>query len=89
MQINFNANIDPVPRAGAKPAKSSESSPAPEAAAFDGARALDRSLSETPDVRADKVAAGRKLVEDTHYPPQETIKRIARLLAISIGNESP
>ena len=51
------------------------------------AAALDRALADTPDLRADRVERARELIRDVSYPPEETIQRIASLLATNLGKE--
>jgi len=47
-----------------------------------GTKSIRRqALTETPDVRAEKVALGKALVADPNYPSREQIKKIANLLA--------
>lgn len=88
MKIDFNANIDPLANAGAKPVKPREASTPTDAASFDSSARLERKLNETPDVRPDKVAFAKLLVGDVLYPPQQGIKSIANLLAISFTEDS-
>jgi hypothetical protein len=54
-------------------------------ASFGGAKALDRQLAQTPDVRPSLVEDARQKVSLTEYPPPEVINRIARLLALQLG----
>ena len=53
---------------------------------FETSRALEARLKDLPDVRADKVGEGKRLVGDPEYPPRETIRRIAALLALNETN---
>ena len=48
---------------------------------------LDRALESEPSTRAEAVEKARKLVGDVAYPPPETVKRLANLLAISVNND--
>jgi hypothetical protein len=50
---------------------------------FETSRALEARLKDLPDVRADKVDNGKRLIGDPEYPPRETIRRIAALLALT------
>ncbi|HEY1171413.1 MAG TPA: hypothetical protein VGH19_08605 [Verrucomicrobiae bacterium] len=43
-------------------------------------------MAQTPDVRADVIARAKKLVADPAYPPTETIRKIANLLAVNLEN---
>ena len=42
---------------------------------------LKQKLDTKPDVRADKVARGKALIADPDYPSQETMRKVAGLLA--------
>ncbi len=44
-------------------------------------------LTRVPDVREEKVARAKRLVENFNYPPPENIIRIAHLLAINLNPE--
>ncbi len=54
---------------------------------FEAAAAVDSALERTPDVRPEVVERARRLVESPHYPPPETIRRIANLLALHLNPE--
>lgn len=43
---------------------------------------LNSALQQTPEVRAEKVAAARALIQDGSYPPEVIIRKISALLAI-------
>ena len=82
MEIEFNPARTPatgaglpVGRRGAAPAVRAEQP-------FERAAALEQALKDIPLVRADKVEHARNLVADVKYPPQETLDRIANLLAL-------
>ena len=52
--------------------------------AFTTTESLNRSLEQTPAVRADKVAEAKALIEHGSYPPAVIIRKISALLAIKI-----
>jgi hypothetical protein len=85
MEVKFNKEINvapPVTRPEkAAPVQARQSDPEP---AFDNSRNLDEALSATPDVRTDVVDRARDLVKSPQYPPVETMKKIARLLAVEM-----
>lgn len=60
-----------------------------DAAAFSRTEALHRALAEMPAVRPEAVARARQLLGQPQYPPLETIRGIARLLALPLGSEEP
>jgi hypothetical protein len=56
---------------------------------FAGAKALEEAYKGVPDVRQDVVSRARELVAQSTYPPPETIKRLANLLAMELSNDRP
>jgi len=91
MEIKFNTQIDFAARVNSPAAKASRPSDSDTAssalAAFENSRALEAGLDQLPDVRADKVEEARKLIADPAYPPRETLRRIATLLAMEMERE--
>jgi hypothetical protein len=80
MEIHFNPNLPPVGRTSSdRPAikQAGETSDA----SFPAAAALEQALRALPEHRGSVVEPARLLVRDAHYPPQETIQKIAALLA--------
>jgi anti-sigma28 factor (negative regulator of flagellin synthesis) len=53
------------------------------------AESLNRSLEQTPEVRADKVAEAKALVQNGSYPPPVIIRKISALLASKLNTQSP
>jgi anti-sigma28 factor (negative regulator of flagellin synthesis) len=49
---------------------------------------LNRSLQQTPEVRADKVAEAKALIQDGSYPPAVIIRKISALLAIKLDSQN-
>ena len=85
MEIKINRNVDSVARVVTPGAKASRPIDADAAlSVFENSRALEARLDQLPDVRPDVLETGRRLVGDPAYPPRETIKRIATLLAIEV-----
>lgn len=84
MEIEFNP-VRPAVTGAGQPVARREAAPAVQAdAPFKRAAALEDSLREIPLVRPEKVAHARSLVADVKYPPEETLDRIANLLALHI-----
>jgi hypothetical protein len=48
---------------------------------------LNRSFEQTPEVRADKVAEAKALIQNDSYPPAVIIRKISALLAIKIDSQ--
>jgi len=56
--------------------------------AFTKTESLNRSLEQTPEVRADKVAEAKALILDVSYPPAVIIRQISALLAIKLDSQN-
>ena len=85
MEIKLNSNIDSVARVANTQPKASRPIDKPSATSgFENSRALESRLQELPDVRPEKVDLGRRSVGDPAYPPPETLRRIAALLAMEV-----
>ncbi|MBI5800014.1 MAG: hypothetical protein HZA92_04715 [Verrucomicrobia bacterium] len=84
MQVSPNNNTGPVIRAYWKASPPVPGGHGADTAQFDRATALNRSLADTPGVRPGEVERARELIGNVSYPPAETIKRIASLLAVNI-----
>ena len=88
MEVNLNvksagpavANVAPQTRVKTL----SGNSDAPQ---FSAAAALNESFGETPDIRPEAVDKARRLISQSSYPPAETVKKIAVLLAFNISRE--
>ena len=88
MQITPNNGSGPVSRNWPKATPPASGATSSEGASFDGAAALNRALADTPDLRADQVERARLLIGNVNYPPAQTIRRIASLLASHLGEKS-
>lgn len=84
MEIKPNNNVEPVTRAWAAPTRASAARAGTDSAAFEHAQALEQALQTAPAVRPEMVARARQLISDVKYPPDETIRQIATLLALSL-----
>ena len=49
--------------------------------------ALNDALEQTPEVRADKVAEAKALIQNGSYPPEAIIRKISALLAVKIDSQ--
>lgn len=88
MDINLNANVGAVARATATPPEVRPPANPPAVAAFDKSQALTQSLESVTAARPDVVARAKELVSSSPYPPPETIRKIAVLLAINLKGDS-
>jgi hypothetical protein len=87
MEITPNNNVEPVARALASQAKARTPQPGADTATFDRATALKETLEATPLVRPEMVLAARQRIGDVRYPPEETIQRLAALLAMNLERD--
>ena len=90
MEIKINRNIDSVARVVNTQPKASRPIDSDAAlSVFENSRALEARLEQLPDVRSNVLETGRRLAGDPAYPPRETIKRIATLLAMEVIRPEP
>ena len=87
IRISPNHGSGPVSRIWSQSPPAAPVANRADSARFDGAAALDRALADTPDRRVDQVERARRLLGEAGYPPAETIRRIASLLATKLGDE--
>lgn len=88
MQVSPNSNSGPVIRTHWKSFAPAPGGDGADTAQFDRTTALNRALADTPDLRPAEVERARDLIGDVSYPPPETIKRIASLLATNLSDEA-
>jgi hypothetical protein len=86
MEINLNANIDVVSRANSIPAKPREVGPAQKDVSFERSNALNQALADIPNVRTEAVQRGQALLGSVPYPPEETVAKLAHLLALGLDS---
>ncbi len=84
MQVNPSGKSEPVNGVNALTA-TRRSAPPAEEASFSRLDNLRLALDQTPAVRDTEVLRAKKLVGDVQYPPDETVRRIANLLAIHLS----
>ena len=88
MRIEPNNSVpDPINLAAAK-AKSPTVASEQTAIDFAASGKLIEQLKNTPEVRADKVAAAKALVSDPNYPDEATLRSVANNLAAHIQLQS-
>jgi hypothetical protein len=85
MDMKINSNIDPIARAMANQVKAAPPKAATDAATFEHTQGLEQALSDSPAVRPEVVARAQELIGDVSYPPEETIRQIAILIAANNG----
>ena len=88
MQVNTNISTDagnrvPPPAPQAPPVKV-----AADSVNFSSTTQLERMLRDEKDVRAEEVERAMSLVGQVSWPPPQTIRRIASLLAIKVPPNS-
>jgi hypothetical protein len=85
MEIELNTNRAPsVPPTPPPPRVRPAAAAEDEEAKFSGAAALADALARLPDTRSEMVHKSREVVGSVKYPPDETLNRIARLLAMQL-----
>jgi hypothetical protein len=87
MEVKLNTNVGAVSLRPTSPSKSRGASEAGDSASFDQSADLNQSLQATPQARPEAVDRAQKLIGDVNYPPRETIRRIATLLAMHLDND--
>ena len=88
MRVNPNSEL-PVVGATSAPVTASGARLGEDQTAFATSDTLNRALALTPDVRAEKVAEAKALLEHGTYPPEVIIQKISALLAIKISSKQP
>ena len=83
MQVNPSGNSNAVHRVAAKQAQPVPREPT-DSASLGRFDALEAKLRNLPDVRETEVSRAKALAEKPPYPPAETVRRIANLLATNI-----
>ena len=87
MDINLNPQVDKIAKVVTGQVKTREIAPPKEEVELSESRALEDRLAAVSDVRTEVVDRARGLVANPHYPPAETIAKIASLLAISFETQ--
>ncbi len=87
MQVNPTGNIN-VTGSITRPANSNPVRPDRDQAEFVNSETIDQALRAQPDVRPEAVEKAKSLVEDATYPPDETVRRLANLLALDFAETS-
>ena len=84
MEINLNTNIESVTRANGFAVRGREASAAPDPVSFESSKALNQALATVPDIRDEPVRRAQQMVGTVTYPPEETVAKIAHLLALQL-----
>ena len=87
MRVNLNSEASAVT---ATPGTTAAPEPrlGQDKVALTATESLNRSLEQTPEVRAEKVAEAKALIQDGSYPPEVIIRKISALLAIEIDPQN-
>ncbi len=80
-QVDPKFRASPVTRPDTSQPRNRLASSGNEDARFARTDALHKAYSAVPDVRAEAVARAKALVASPSYPPPETIRKIANVLA--------
>lgn len=82
MQINPTNNLTPLPER--RRVTSTNNAPAQDQANFATTEAVQAALRGAPEIRTEEVERARSLIDKTVYPPEETIAKIASLMAMRV-----
>ena len=83
MEINPNSKIDPPVGVAITPIRVRTPQAALDTASFAKVEALNQALQATPIVRPEKTALARQLIGDVKYPPDDIIRGIVSLFAMT------
>jgi hypothetical protein len=85
MEIEFNPSLiatnNPVSTSIVRPVSTQ---PGESSMPFEHTQALEQTLKETSNVRPEVVANAATLLSDANWPPDETLDRVANVLAQNI-----
>ena len=87
MEVRLDANAAKVIAASTPKPAERPSKPAEDKVVFTEATSLETALEKTPAVRSEVVERAKHMVGDPTYPPRETLRKIASLLAIHLTEE--
>jgi hypothetical protein len=88
MEIKPSSSYSPIPPTDARPIRRAVQA-ATDGGEFASTEALQRALNATPDIRPEAVERGRALAASEHYPPAETMQRLARLFVGEFSAQPP
>ncbi len=86
MEINPNNKIAPAVGLKINPIRVQARPAGLDTASFARVEALNQALRATPTVRPEKTAMARQLLGDVKYPPDEIIRGIVSLFAMSVDD---
>jgi archaellum component FlaG (FlaF/FlaG flagellin family) len=85
MEVDFNTGRNPITGASQSIVRPPAAAPVTESTdttmPFERTQSLEQSLKDTSQVRPEKVAQASALIADPNYPSDETLNRMAGLLA--------
>jgi hypothetical protein len=84
MEVNLNTNIATVSQRPGPSTKPLPKSGGTDNVQFSQSAGLNQALSSSPEVRSSAIDRAQHLIGDVEYPPPETIRRIAALLAMHL-----
>jgi len=87
MDINLNPQVDKIAKVVVGQVKAREVAPPKQEVDLSESQALENRLTAVSEVRTEVVDRARGLVANPHYPPAETISKIASLLAINFESQ--
>lgn len=85
MEVNPNHRTGGLQPTSAPRTTPRRTETASEAVSFEGKAAIDRALRDVPDKRVEMIERAQRLVGDPTYPPRETLRSLAHLLAMNLS----
>jgi hypothetical protein len=88
MEVEFNVGLTANSPVSQSPVNRTPPQPASSTMSFQYTQALEQTLKDTPTVRPDAVDRAAALLSDPNYPSDETLGRVAGVLAQNITSQS-
>ena len=86
MEVEFNTSRSLNPGTAQPVVRQQNIQPADTTMSFERTQALEKTLQEAPQIRPETVARASALVADDSYPSDETLGKMAGLLATKINS---
>jgi hypothetical protein len=87
MEVELNVGLSGNNPVSQSPVRRAPAQPASNTMSFQYTQALEQTLKEAPTIRPDAVDRATALLSDGNYPSDETLNRVAGVLAQNINNQ--
>jgi hypothetical protein len=88
MEVEFNAGLTGSNPVSQSPVRRQPAPPTDNAMSFEYTQSLEQTVKETPTVRPEVVNRAAALLSDVNYPSDETLNRVATILAQNIKSSA-